>query len=46
MLASFSPEELADMAENGRVEVKCEFCNSRYDFDADDINADNEGELN
>jgi molecular chaperone Hsp33 len=46
MLASFSPEELADMAENGRVEVKCEFCNSRYDFDADEINADDEGELN
>lgn len=39
MLASFTAEEVADMAKDGRVEVKCEFCNSRYDFDADEIAA-------
>ncbi|MBX2806895.1 MAG: Hsp33 family molecular chaperone [Hyphomicrobiales bacterium] len=41
MLASFTREEISDMAKNGRVEVKCEFCNSRYDFEADEILADN-----
>lgn len=44
MLGSFTSEELADMAENGRVEVKCEFCNNRYDFDAGVIIADGSGE--
>ncbi len=45
MLGSFTQEELADMAEDGRVEVKCEFCNSRYDFDADEITANDDGGL-
>lgn len=43
MLGSFTAEELAEMAEHGRVEVKCEFCNSRYDFDAGEIAADGDG---
>jgi len=32
MLASFSKDEIADMADDGRVNVTCEFCNTAYDF--------------
>ncbi|RTL52596.1 MAG: Hsp33 family molecular chaperone [Bradyrhizobiaceae bacterium] len=32
MLASFSPQDRADMVENGKVVVTCEFCNSTYEF--------------
>jgi molecular chaperone Hsp33 len=39
MLASFSPEEIEEMAEEGRVQVTCEFCNSRYDFAAAELAA-------
>jgi molecular chaperone Hsp33 len=46
MLASFSPEELAEMAEDGQVEVKCEFCNSRYHFGAGEIDADDDRGVN
>ena len=36
MLRALGPEELADMKVDGRVEVTCEFCNTRYVFgDAD-----------
>ena len=37
MLASFTGREIADMAEDGRIEVKCEFCNTKYHFDADEV---------
>ncbi|MBX9711786.1 MAG: Hsp33 family molecular chaperone [Xanthobacteraceae bacterium] len=32
MLASFEPRDRADMVENGKVVVTCEFCNSTYEF--------------
>lgn len=32
MLASFAPNDRADMVENGKVVVTCEFCSSVYDF--------------
>ena len=44
VLTSFTSEELADMATDGRVEVKCQFCNSRYDFDAGEISTEDTGE--
>jgi molecular chaperone Hsp33 len=37
MLASFSAEDVMDMAEEGRVKVTCEFCNSEYDLDVDEV---------
>jgi molecular chaperone Hsp33 len=35
MLNQFSAEELDGMAEDGVITVTCEFCNTRYQFDAD-----------
>jgi molecular chaperone Hsp33 len=32
MLSSFSPKDRADMVENGKVVVTCEFCSSAYEF--------------
>jgi molecular chaperone Hsp33 len=32
MLRNFSPEERADMVENGEINVICEFCSSAYRF--------------
>ncbi|HEY0218572.1 MAG TPA: Hsp33 family molecular chaperone [Afipia sp.] len=32
MLASFTPQDRADMVENGKVVVTCEFCSSTYEF--------------
>jgi molecular chaperone Hsp33 len=32
MLASFEPQDRADMVENGKVVVTCEFCSSSYEF--------------
>ena len=32
MLASFDPEDRADMVEDGKVVVTCEFCSSIYEF--------------
>jgi molecular chaperone Hsp33 len=32
MLASFEPQDRADMVENGKVVVTCEFCSSTYEF--------------
>jgi len=34
ILRSFPHEELREMAEDGKLTVKCEFCNESYDFDA------------
>lgn len=33
VLSQFSAEEMADMVVNGKIEVTCEFCSTRYDFD-------------
>jgi molecular chaperone Hsp33 len=32
MLSRFSAEERADMVEDGKVVVTCEFCSSVYEF--------------
>jgi len=32
MLASFAPNDRADMVKDGKVVVTCEFCNSMYEF--------------
>ena len=37
VLGSFPPEEVIGMASEGRIEVTCEFCNSRYEFAAEDL---------
>lgn len=37
MLASFSAEDVIDMAEQGRVKVTCEFCRSEYDLDVNEV---------
>ncbi|MGF1621379.1 MAG: Hsp33 family molecular chaperone [Rhodomicrobiaceae bacterium] len=37
MLASFTQADIEDMAEEGRVKVKCEFCNTLYDLSMDDV---------
>jgi molecular chaperone Hsp33 len=37
VLGSFPTEEVASMATDGRVEVTCEFCNTRYDFTLGDL---------
>jgi len=34
VLAGFSAEEIEHMTVDGRIVVTCEFCSSRYDFDA------------
>ena len=39
MLSRFSAEEIDDMEQDGRVQVTCEFCNQRYDFEADKLRA-------
>jgi len=33
MLTQFTPEERAEMVEQGGIYVTCEFCSTRYDFD-------------
>jgi molecular chaperone Hsp33 len=35
VLARYSPEDLGEMAEDGRIKVSCEFCRRDYFFDAD-----------
>jgi molecular chaperone Hsp33 len=35
VLARYAPEELADMAEDGRITVSCEFCRRDYYFGVD-----------
>ena len=32
MLRSFPPDDRADMVENGKITVTCEFCNATYVF--------------
>jgi molecular chaperone Hsp33 len=39
VLASFAPDERAEMVVDGRILVTCEFCNTTYAFDEDDIGA-------
>jgi molecular chaperone Hsp33 len=39
MLRSFSQADRDDMVENGRITVTCEFCNSTYVFQPDEITA-------
>lgn len=36
ILKSFSAEEMADMKEDGKVVVTCEFCSTRYEFDPEE----------
>jgi molecular chaperone Hsp33 len=36
MLASFDPKDRAEMVENGKVVVTCEFCSSVYEFTPDE----------
>ncbi len=33
VLRQYSPDDLADLAEDGRIVVRCEFCNTDYSFD-------------
>jgi molecular chaperone Hsp33 len=37
MLKGFSPEDLADMTVDGEVCVTCEFCNSRYCLNPEEL---------
>lgn len=37
MLSRFGRDELEDMAEDGRIQVTCEFCNRNYSFAPDDF---------
>ncbi len=37
MLKSFSEADRADMIEDGRITVTCEFCSSTYVFEPDEI---------
>ena len=39
VLRSIGREELADLKIDGVVQVTCEFCNTSYDFDDDDLDA-------
>jgi len=39
MLKSMPKAEIEGLAVDGRVEVACEFCNTRYDFDRDQLAA-------
>lgn len=39
MLKSMPKAEIESLAIDGRVEVACEFCNTRYDFDQDQLAA-------
>jgi molecular chaperone Hsp33 len=43
MLRSFSEEDRADMVEDGRITVTCEFCSSTYVFAPDEIIASGAG---
>jgi len=37
ILRSFPRDEIQEMAEGGKLTVKCEFCNEVYDFDAETL---------
>jgi molecular chaperone Hsp33 len=43
MLASFAPNDRADMVENGKVVVTCEFCSSVYEFTPDEAGVEKAG---
>lgn len=40
MLRTFRPEERADMLEDGRIVVTCEYCSRRYDVDPAEVDAE------
>ncbi len=42
MLASFPAQDRADMVKDGRIVVTCEFCNSVYEFSAEEAGAEAE----
>lgn len=42
ILKSFPVEERAAMVEDGRIQVTCEFCNTRYRFEPDSVLGDGE----
>ena len=37
ILERFSEEEIHDSIEKGKIEVRCEFCSTAYDFDPDEL---------
>jgi molecular chaperone Hsp33 len=37
MLRSFSQDDRDHMVENGKITVTCEFCNSTYVFEPEDV---------
>ena len=37
ILATMPEDDKAHMADNGKIEVKCEFCSASYNFEADEI---------
>lgn len=42
MLRTFAPEERADMLQDGRIVVTCEYCSRTYDIDPDTVDAEPE----
>ena len=40
MLRAFPPEDRADMLEDGRIVVTCEYCSRRYDVDPAEVDAE------
>ncbi len=40
MLRTFPPEDRADMLEDGRIVVTCEYCSRRYDVDPAEVDAE------
>ncbi len=37
VLQEMQPDEFEDATINGQIEVRCEFCGARYDFDPDEV---------
>ncbi len=35
VLAGFSEDDRAEMVEDGKISVTCEFCSTRYEFEAE-----------
>jgi molecular chaperone Hsp33 len=44
MLARFTPQDRADMVENGKVVVTCEFCSSVYEFTPDEAGVESQSD--
>ncbi len=40
IMSRFTPQERADMVEDGRITATCEFCSARYDFDPEEFTGD------